>query len=85
MHRLYGEYSEQEQSITLDQSMGFERMRETFLHENIHAMFSMGQLDTILNNEATELDEHIVSALAPILLAWLRSNPAAVAYLTEVQ
>lgn len=85
VHRLYGEYNEYDQRIRLDQSMGFERMRETFLHENLHAMFAAGQLDAILNGEHEELDEHVVSVLAPILLAWLRANPRAVNFLREVQ
>lgn len=84
-HRAYGVYSEAEQTITLDSALRFERARETFLHENLHAMFNVGQIDSILDAEAHGLGEHLVGSLAPIMLAWLRENPHAVAWLQEVQ
>jgi hypothetical protein len=85
LHRAYGVYNEVEQSITLDVSLGFERQRETFLHENLHAMCAMTQLDTLAEAQMPGFSEHMVSALAPVLLAWMRDNPHVVAYLQEEQ
>lgn len=85
-HRLYGNYDEPTQTITLDSELSFERKRETFLHENLHAIFSIGQLDSILEGGLGHGgEEHIVSTLAPIMLAWIRDNPYAIAFLQEVQ
>ncbi len=84
-HPAYGIYDERSQTIQIDAHLPFERQRETFLHECLHAMLSVGQLDTLLTAEAEGLDEHIVGVLAPILLAFLRENPTAVIYMTEVQ
>jgi hypothetical protein len=84
-HPAYGVYDERNQSITLDAHLPFERRRETFVHENLHAMFSAGSLDTVLNGEAVGLDEHIISVLSPILLSWMRDNPRAVAFVSETQ
>jgi hypothetical protein len=84
-HPAYGLYDERNQSITLDSHLPFERQRETYLHENLHAMFAMGQMDALLNAEADGLDEHCVSVLAPIMLSWMRDNPRSVAYLCEVR
>lgn len=84
LHRAYGVYNENEQTITLDDGMRFERMRETFLHENIHAMLAIGQLDSLLTGQDAEgLDEHVVSVLSPIMLSWMRDNPEAVSFLQE--
>ena len=86
LHRLYGNYSEPTQVITLDDALAFERKRETFLHENLHAMCSITQLATILEDGlGSGGEEHVVSVLAPVMLAWLRDNPYAVEFLQEVQ
>lgn len=85
VHEAYGIYDERPQRISLDKGLPFERQRETLLHESLHAMFSITNLDTILSREAEGLDEHIVSVLSPVLLAFLRENPRTVAYLQEVQ
>jgi hypothetical protein len=86
LHRAYGVYTEEDQTITLDDGMQFERMRETFLHENLHAMLAMSQLDTLMNGQAADgFDEHVVSVLAPVMLSWMRDNPAALAFLQEKQ
>lgn len=85
VHPAYGLYDERTQVIKIDAHLPFERQRETFLHENLHAMMSAGQLDALLVAEAEGLDEHLVGILAPILLCWMRENPRAVAYLCEVR
>ncbi len=84
-HPAYGVYDERDQTISIDAHLPFERQRETLLHECLHAMLSVGQLDSLLTQESVGLDEHVVGALAPILLSFLRDNPRAVAYLMEVQ
>lgn len=60
-------------------TQGRERERHTFLHENIHAMIDMSKL-----HESSD-EEDFVSRFSPVLLAWLRENPTAVAYLQEAQ
>lgn len=84
-HRAYGVYSESEQRITLDESLHFERLRETFLHENLHAILSVSNLDAMIEGTGEGFSEHVVSTLAPILLAWLRDNPYAVLWLQQTQ
>lgn len=84
-HRAYGVYDEAQQVITLDDSLGFERARETFLHENIHALFAISQLDGVIDGQSEGLSEHIVAAVAPVMLSWMRDNPEVMEYLTEVQ
>lgn len=84
-HRAYGVYSAAEQRITLDDSLAFEKLRETFLHENLHAMLSISGVDALLDGEAQGLSEHMVGVLAPVLLAWLRDNKAAVRWLQDTQ
>lgn len=85
IHACYGVYSEAEQSITLDAGLHFERQRETLLHESLHAMLAVGQLDALMAGSMEGFDEHLVSALAPILLSWMRDNPDVVVYLIECQ
>lgn len=82
-HKAFGLYDEVDQAITLDDELGHEMARSTFLHESLHAMLAFGQLDTLMNVEMPKFDEHFVGAFTPILLDWLRSNPVAVAYLTS--
>lgn len=84
-HRAYGIYEEATQVITLDDALEFERLRETFLHENLHAMLSISQLDTLIEAQAEGFGEHLVATLAPVLLAWIRDNKFAVSFLQEVQ
>jgi len=82
-HRVYGVYDEEKQVITLDAAMGFERQRETFLHENLHAMCAVAQLDGLSAMEG--FDEHWVSSLSPVMLSWMRDNPAVMKFLMETQ
>jgi hypothetical protein len=79
-----GSWNPDQSRITLDTTMGFERTREVFLHENIHAMLRFAQVDKMCEG-ARLSEEAVVSALAPVMLAWLRDNPQAVRYVTEVQ
>jgi hypothetical protein len=84
-HAAYGVYQRSAQAISLDSKMGFETERETVLHESLHAMLAAGRLDTVLDNEAHGIAEHVVGTLAPILLAFIRENPEAIAYFGEQQ
>lgn len=84
-HKAYGVYEEAPQVITLDADLGFERVRDTFLHENIHAMLAIVGLDALLEGSSEGLGEHLTSVLSPVLLSWLRDNPVAVEWLQEVQ
>jgi hypothetical protein len=85
-HRAYGVYAETDQTISLDKDMGFERQRETLLHEVLHAVLAITHLDSVMLTQGGDgFDEHVVSVLSPVLLAWLRDNREVVAYLMETQ
>lgn len=80
--RAMGIYDMVEQTITMDVNLGWERERQTFLHENLHAMVAISGLEAAFREDA---EEHIVGVLAPVLLSWLRDNPEAVAFLMETR
>lgn len=85
-HRAFGVYEAGVQAIWLDKGLTFERQRVTFLHETLHAILDVGSLEALIDRSAgIGLGEHVVTALAPLLLAWLRDNPKAVQYLSEKQ
>lgn len=61
-------------------------IRETLLHEAIHAVLALtGQEDRFKERDDDDApdEEPVVAALATALLAALRANPELVAYLTE--
>ena len=70
---LDGSFDEAQQTICVAVS-GPDSMRETLLHEVIHACERAGLLD---------MDEHQVHVLARNLYAFMRDNPAAVEWLTD--
>lgn len=78
--RAMGIYDLVDQTISMDRNLGHDRERQTFLHENLHAMVAISGLEAAFREDA---EEHIVTVLAPVLLSWLRENPQAVAFLTE--
>lgn len=82
-HRAFGVYNAADQTITLDDGLGGERARETFIHENLHAIFNAAAVDSILDGESLGLAEHIVGNVSPVLFAWLRENPEAIAWITQ--
>lgn len=85
-HRAYGIYEEAPQLITLDKGLRFERARETALHEQLHAVFAITQLDGLIEEGCGHgAGEHVVATLAPVILAWLRENPDMVSWLQEMQ
>jgi hypothetical protein len=80
----YGMYDGLALKFTFEANMAADRERQTFVHENLHAMLDLAGLDDTLGAQAPGLDEHVVTTLAPLILTWLRENPGMHAYLTEV-
>jgi len=81
-----GMYTYATGKIELSGELGLDQRRIVFLHENLHAMTDMLGLDAQLDAQAgTGCEEHVVNALAPTLLAWIRDNPEAIRWLQEVQ
>ena len=76
----YGMFDPDESCIHLTDGQGRERIRNTLLHESLHAMLEIGWLARSLEHDD---EERIVANLAPVLLAFIRQNPAVVAYLQE--
>lgn len=56
-----------------------QQMRDTYLHEMLHALFVNGGLQHLMQCD----DEAMVSILTPHLLAMLRDNPRVVEFLTQ--
>lgn len=83
-HKALGVYDELEQVIYLDRDLHHERAREVMVHEALHAMLAVTSLARIINAEAPEMDEHLVTVLAPAVLSWLRDNPGLIDWLEEV-
>lgn len=78
MLNLDGAWENGDRVISMLKGMHPDAERVTFLHENLHAMCSFGNL--IGDHDA---EEGVVSRLAPIFLSWMRENPRAVSYLLE--
>lgn len=78
-HRAYGVYTPQMPVIQLDTLNGRERMKGTLLHEALHAMVDAAHIRGLDKEE----EEVLVGRLSPILLDFIRSNRAAIAYLQE--
>ena len=66
------------QMIALDPEQGPDKLRETYLHEHLHAMIGLaGMRDMLGDNE-----EEVVKRISPILLQFLRDNPGVYTFLT---
>lgn len=74
----YGVFDADGPNILLTRKQGPDRMRETFLHENLHLMFAHAKLCA---DEGGVSEEEAVNRLAPVMLSWVRENPSAVEYL----
>ncbi len=83
-HEAIGEYDANMQVIRMDLTVGFDQQRDTFLHENLHAMINAAHLEPMMDDAMPGFTEHLVSVLSPLLLAWMRDNPHAVNYLMEL-
>lgn len=70
--RVYGEFDERNSTINLDVDASADVIRETILHEILHAILGMYDKD----------DEALVRELSPMLLQVLRENPRLVLALT---
>jgi len=66
------------QKIVLESLQGPDKLRETFLHEHLHAMVNLAGLRDVLTEDK---DEDVIKRLTPILLQFLRDNPAVYAFL----
>lgn len=67
------------QTIVLEKNQGPDRLKVTYLHEHLHAMFSAAGLrDTVDYDD----EEKIVGRLAPIMLLFLKENPNVYTFLT---
>lgn len=67
------------QRIRIDPAQGPDKLRETYLHEHLHAMIGLvGMRDDLQDG----VEEDIVKRLAPILLLFLRENPRVYTFLT---
>ena len=82
-HEVLGAWTSMHSLIRLNSNMAPERMRITFMHENIHALMDAGGIDTQLASINDDLEEELVGRLAPLFVSWLRENPAAVTYIRE--
>lgn len=59
--------------------VGFDKLRETYLHEVLHALIGMSGMNRDVLSESEEV---VVNRLAPVLLQFLRDNPSVFTYLT---
>ncbi len=70
------------QMVVIDSDQGSDRLRDTYIHEHLHMMLALaGIRDTI----TYEQEESVVKRISPILLLFLRENPAVYTYLTGRQ
>ena len=76
----YGETQIDRCEIRLAGKQGPSQLRETLLHESLHAMTSLAGLRVEWGEDR---DESCVTRLAPILLDFLRRNPRVVEFLVE--
>lgn len=80
----YGLFEGGVPQITIAVDLGYqgrERRASTLLHETVHAINTLGGLDNMFDNGNTE--ENYTARLTGSLLAWMRDNPGAVAYIME--
>lgn len=81
---VYGQTMASRGTILLNPEQAPSQMRDTLLHEILHAAVDAASLsvgESAPINDATE--EQIVRALSPWILQAIRDNPRLVAFLTE--
>ncbi len=76
---LAGRCSHRTLTIHVDPDQARSQMRDTLLHEVLHAVANMTALD---NEWGDEQEEEVILRLAPALLDVLRRNPRLVEFLT---
>ena len=79
---MFGSIEFPKQVIKLKRGPGPDHMRDTVLHEVIHGCIDATNISTMAG-WTSEVEESVVLALTPHLLATLRGNPDLVDYLTE--
>lgn len=78
--RLIGQSNPERQTITLRPSVASMCLRDTLLHEVLHAICSLTGVSKDLEDDE---EEKAVNRIAPALLDVLRRNPALVEFLTS--
>jgi hypothetical protein len=76
---LVGRCSHRTLTIHIEPDQARSQMRDTLLHEVLHAVANMTALD---GEWGAEREEEVILRLAPALLDVLRRNPRLVAFLT---
>lgn len=74
-----GECNPTQLTIFLNPDQALQQMRETAVHESLHAMFFASGLAAQMNDAHHEV---AVTTLAPWLLMWLRDNKDLLKWLT---
>ncbi len=75
----YGECNHEQLVITVDPDQADLMIRETILHEILHACCS---ITGIADELGDKLEESVVMRLSPVIMGFLEDNPKTVAYLT---
>lgn len=78
---LFGNCDGDMLTVTIDPGVAPGMLRETLLHEALHAVTAMSG---VAYEQGEEGEERLVRRLSPLLLELLRRNPAFVAFLTAV-
>lgn len=84
---VHGLCSIKHQRIVLHPEQGADQLRESTLHELMHAIIRGNGLGELSEGDAVldpAREERVIASVAPILLDMLRRNPRLVAYLTAV-
>lgn len=76
---LYGRTVERRLTILLAPGSAPSQLRDTLVHELLHAIWSQCALGDLTDDDG---QERVVGSLAPWLLGALRDNPELVAFLT---
>jgi hypothetical protein len=74
---LLGHHDSRELTITIDPEQAHDQTADTLLHEILHAVVGMTNLDDRFGRH----EEEIVSRLTPALLSVIRDNPSLIRFL----
>lgn len=87
-----GRCDHQSQQIIIDPNLHEQSIKETIIHETLHAMFYHGGISQLLcqtlENAGTdlggeEMEEQIISMLSPLLYGHLQENEMIIEYLAD--
>lgn len=81
-------YGHDDLEIVVDPQQAASQMRDSVLHEVLHALFAIGPQNVLFQeldekNKVGVLEENLVQGLCPLLLDFLRRNPRFVDWLLE--